>query len=1812
MQTVTPKQTNESSLKQGNAALRQGDNTSAIRHYISALAQAPALANAITANMVMARQKYRAQRSSVPKPSVAVCGWELSHNAAGRVYTLAMLYETFAEVEIIGSLFPSHGREVWEPIRATAIPKHSFVVEDEAKFIDQAIQLVAAHPYDIVHLSKPRAPNIFFGILYKLIWDAKVLMDIDDEELAFVGAETPISVDDYIAQHGKLPDLKDLSGKDWTRLAVGLAKVFDGVTVCNTPLQQRYGGEIIRHARDEKLFKPSAELKRQSRDKYGIPQDKKVVLFFGTPREHKGLLETAQAIAELNRPDVLFCIVGDFADPALKIKLQGIKECQFVFLPNQPFNAIPEVVSMADCCVLIQDEKSPASQFQTPAKLSDALGMGVPVISNSSAALTDFLMTNAAINVSQSGASAAIDNILTSTTNRPDYSKTARSAFMSLISYEVHTPVLISLTRIDIAETQQNLLQKFLKNFSNELIESLKEIVHLNKNHRRLASEINNANNDIDFILKKKLNEAPYREFKDFDYDIESRFIQSTLKNKALVTKAASILVSIVMPTYNRGAIIEKAIKSVFAQTHKKWELLIIDDGSTDNTIDVLLNYKNDPRVKVIEGGHGGVSAARNKGLKEVSGEYIFYLDSDNTWSYQYLEIMIIIFLYSQRKAGYSAISLLDDDEKILGYRGEPFNWAHCLDSNYVDLNAFAHDAVLIKECGCFDEGLRRMVDWDLILRYTKMNEPFYIPFIGCNYLQGKNDAIRITLSEPKLFHKVVKIKNSADPSLPINIGDAIKFKIAIKIPAPYEKRDEWGDYHYADSLRIALEGIGHEVFIDFHGKWYERPINEQDVVIVIRGLSSYKPSKGPINILWNISHPDQVSFDEFEMYDFAFVASQSYANFLATFLKTRVRVLLQCTDPDRFSYKQSRDPVNKLLFVGNSRNEYRPIVKNAIESRQDIDVYGTLWNQFIPVSYIRGENISNKELGDYYSRYDAVLNDHWESMKVYGFVSNRIFDVLAAGGTLISDSMPSVSRLFGDAVTQINNNENFESVLTRVRTKNILNIQKRAISEYVCENHSFKNRANEIHAVILERLGLSSAYKNEAYRDFPDLKKSPKIIVGVLLQNGHKTPTSSGYIRIISPLTTEEAYDRLNLVLLENANDPALLECECIIVQRVAIADIKSAEMLIAKVKHHAIKLFVDNDDAFSMLPVTHPEQVKYRTLDSVMRYVMRNADHVWFSTPNLADLYRQDCVSASIVPNTLDPRLWRNYRSTTPRPSLVPKFRILYMGTATHDSDFAIVLPALDALFKHKGNCFKVVVIGALSQPPQREWLEIVKPPIGKTLYPKFSRWLSHSGPYDIGLAPLADDIFNSCKSDIKFLDYTALGIPTICSGGTAYDAMADLGLVLSCKNTTDQWLRALLMSLENRELMLSMVGRSWDYLWNKRNASVAASHLIADLESPRQVSKMALPLLSIVPKYETAVCLHLYYTDRWELIYSYLKNIHNSFDLYVTCSADKLEFVQELVLKVYPQAIITVVQNIGMDVLPFLQLNHDFALWRYNAVLKLHTKNDKNEDGDTIGRLYLDALLGTSNLVENVLDKMLLGSRTGMIGPEIMYRSAKKLMYGNNNITSKLLNIMDQNSYDKDWGFFAGTMFWINGSLLKPIAQKFEEIKALAMLDETSSSTGGDGTWAHAMERVFGLLPYLVNKNVFLTYIETLDGGHSQMRLFNIGELLKNPSFMNGSTAYLRRYKNLQPWGMMCTKSTLFDKKYYFTQISGLLESKIEPVIHYVIYGDCYSFNPSSHFSTNFYKKNNGDILKARCPMLVHYIINGKKEGRKIANA
>lgn len=294
--------------------------------------------------------------------------------------------------------------------------------------------------------------------------------------------------------------------------------------------------------------------------------------------------------------------------------------------------------------------------------------------------------------------------------------------------------------------------------------------------------------------------------------------------------------------------------------------------------------------------------------------------------------------------------------------------------------------------------------------------------------------------------------------------------RVAIKIAVPHRRElEQWGDFHFAVSLAKALEKQGYPVRIDILPEWYCEPALQDDVVIVIRGLSAYVPSPNQLNLLWQISHPDKIDDDEYELYDHVFVASEPYARLLQQRLQTAVTPLLQCTDPRIFYYDERPARQHQLLFVGNSRKQFRPSVRHAIELKLPVTVYGTHWQDFIGQEYIGGAHIENSELRLYYAGCGVLLNDHWGSMQRQGFVSNRLFDAAACGAIVVSDRVAGIDELFHGLVYQydLEGNDFAARVNQALQEGESKLAQRQHLAEEMAQRHSFDARA----AVLVEAI---------------------------------------------------------------------------------------------------------------------------------------------------------------------------------------------------------------------------------------------------------------------------------------------------------------------------------------------------------------------------------------------------------------------------------------------------------------------------------------------------------------------------------------------------------------------------------------------------------------------------------------------------------------------------------------------------------------------------------------------------------------------
>jgi glycosyltransferase involved in cell wall biosynthesis len=193
-----------------------------------------------------------------------------------------------------------------------------------------------------------------------------------------------------------------------------------------------------------------------------------------------------------------------------------------------------------------------------------------------------------------------------------------------------------------------------------------------------------------------------------------------------------SNLVSIVMAAKNYAKFLPQAVESAFAQTYPHWELLIIDDGSTDATPEAVRPYLNDPRLKYIRSDFLGQSRAKNLGARLSKGEFIAYLDADDAWEPTKLEKQLKLFERPETGVVFSGRKLIDESGKVTAEPPANFPKGKVL-ANIFTQNFVCFSTVMLRRevfdyVGGFDPGVDLSIDYDLWLRVAKHYEFDYVP----------------------------------------------------------------------------------------------------------------------------------------------------------------------------------------------------------------------------------------------------------------------------------------------------------------------------------------------------------------------------------------------------------------------------------------------------------------------------------------------------------------------------------------------------------------------------------------------------------------------------------------------------------------------------------------------------------------------------------------------------------------------------------------------------------------------------------------------------------------------------------------------------------------------------------------------------------------------------------------------------------------------------------------------------------------------------------------------------------------------------
>lgn len=242
------------------------------------------------------------------------------------------------------------------------------------------------------------------------------------------------------------------------------------------------------------------------------------------------------------------------------------------------------------------------------------------------------------------------------------------------------------------------------------------------------------------------------------------------------------VKVSVVIPAYNAARFVTAAIDSVLAQTVQDFEILVVDDGSTDSTREVLARYDS-PKVQYLYKPNGGVSSARNFGIEKARGKYIAFLDADDLWMPEKLEKQVTL-LESNEEIGlcYAATEKVDENLQTVGYIQANSYKDYC-EALLLNLNIVAgscssaivrRDAAL--QTNGFDAKFSTCADWEYWLRLSLLTrfapvEEYLVKYrvvpgsMSSDPYISKRDTLGVLnkfFAQPNVPEKYKKLKNKA------------------------------------------------------------------------------------------------------------------------------------------------------------------------------------------------------------------------------------------------------------------------------------------------------------------------------------------------------------------------------------------------------------------------------------------------------------------------------------------------------------------------------------------------------------------------------------------------------------------------------------------------------------------------------------------------------------------------------------------------------------------------------------------------------------------------------------------------------------------------------------------------------------------------------------------------------------------------------------------------------------------------------------------------------------------------------------------
>ena len=252
-------------------------------------------------------------------------------------------------------------------------------------------------------------------------------------------------------------------------------------------------------------------------------------------------------------------------------------------------------------------------------------------------------------------------------------------------------------------------------------------------------------------------------------------------------------LISVVIPVYNREATIKRSVESVLKQTYKNIEIIIIDDGSSDGTVEVLRELEQtEETVKIFIQDHRGANAARNLGIEKSKGEFIAFQDSDDEWLPDKLEKQLTYMVENNFEVSYCPFFLYEDGKEII--IPENYQNSHKYEKNLLK-TLKCHNVVstqtlvihrnVISDIGIFDENMPRYQDYEYVIRIVQkkrigyVNKPLVKVYRTINSISNDNQKlkeaeIKLLTKHNNFFDMETCLKNRLKKSLNILDQDGL------------------------------------------------------------------------------------------------------------------------------------------------------------------------------------------------------------------------------------------------------------------------------------------------------------------------------------------------------------------------------------------------------------------------------------------------------------------------------------------------------------------------------------------------------------------------------------------------------------------------------------------------------------------------------------------------------------------------------------------------------------------------------------------------------------------------------------------------------------------------------------------------------------------------------------------------------------------------------------------------------------------------------------------------------------------------------